>query len=285
MNYRFDLDEWLHRFPLDSNSERYSGEAITSPWDICNNELLRREMQDQYVWGPPVPVDVFVMAEGEPPDRFVTKIGGLPYRPARAEWPRAQNGRPLEFLAQFNFRDSRDITGPLPGDILLVFADCSSGTIEGLGFEWQQVDLSDIVSAAAIPTQTDTFLPCYGHIFRTVSYPGATRTVPRKKQEYPTCRGKSVWSDYYLRQYQATQIGSAPFFIQGDPQLPGRILCTISSVQPDQHKAFPWVNHPAPLMPEHEWDFENNCLMIGDLGCIYISMDEDHQIYWSESCF
>lgn len=285
MNYRFSLDEWLPRFPLDPNATRYSGESITGPTEICNNELLRREMQDQYTWGPAVPVDLFVMAEGEPENRHATKVSGLPYRPATAKWPMTEQGHPMMFLAQFNFCDSQDLTGDLPGDLLLVFADYSNQWIESLEFEWQRFGLDDLVSAEAVPTILDAFNPCYGHILRAASFPQAKRIVSRKNQKYPKCLGKDVWSDYHLLQYQAMQIGTAPFFIQGNPELPGLPLCTISSVQPDQHTPYPWINHPDPLLPEDEWNFETNDLMIVDSGCIYISLDDEQQIHWDLSSF
>lgn len=41
MNYRFNLDEWLPRFPLDPNAEHYSGQNITSP---CDNTLMIGDM-------------------------------------------------------------------------------------------------------------------------------------------------------------------------------------------------------------------------------------------------
>jgi len=67
-------------FPLREKNGHYRGGDITSPGDICNIEWLRRGMVDQYDWGQPVPVDVFVMSKGEPANRHATKIGGLPYR-------------------------------------------------------------------------------------------------------------------------------------------------------------------------------------------------------------
>jgi hypothetical protein len=69
------------------------------------------------------------------------------------------------------------------------------------------------------------------------------------------------------------------------PALPGRLLCTMSSVQPDQHGQYPWINHPDPLMPDDDWNFDNNYLMLGDMGCIYVSIDEPGQLHWSHSCF
>ena len=280
MNYRFNIDEWLPRFPLEPQLGRFSGEIITSPWDICNNEQLRREARDQFDWGPAVPVDIFIMAEGEPPDRHVTKIGGLPYLPSSAPWPATWSGNPMTFLAQFDFTDSQDLTGELPNDILLVFTPNADGPIESLHFEWQPLGLKGLISCDNVPEQPWHPDPCYGHVYRTVSYPTA-----RCKPD-PTCRGLDISSSYHLLQYQATQIGRAPFFIQqGDSQFPGHLLCTISSVQPDPHKPFPWVNHPEPLLPEGQWRYDDNYLMLGDMGCIHISIDEAGQLHSTESCY
>jgi hypothetical protein len=142
MNYEFHLEDWLPRFPLRERYGRYSGDDITSPCDICNIEWLRRGMVDQYDWGRPVPVDVFVMSKGEPENRYATKIGGLPYRPRDLLWPCAPSGRPLAMIAQFNFTNSTDIIGKLPGDLLLVFGDDSDGDgpIELLHLEWQRLE-------------------------------------------------------------------------------------------------------------------------------------------------
>lgn len=278
MNYRFNIEEWLPLFPLDPNVDQFHGEPITSPCHLCNNEQLRRGMQDQFIWGPSVPVDIFVMAQGEPADRHVTKVGGLPYRPAHAVWPKSQNNKPMFFIAQFNFSDSKDITGDLPGDLLLVFV---SESFDFVIFEWQRLGIDDLITAEEVPTPKELFEPCYGHIFRTESYPEATC----KTSEYPLCRGKDVWSDYWLPQYQAMQIGSAPYFIQGNPNLPGRLLCTICSVGPDRNKPFPWINQSRPLLPKGEWNYDKNYLAIGDTGCVYISIGDDKQLHWNASSF
>jgi hypothetical protein len=282
-NYRFDIDKWLPRFPLEERYERYCGEIITSPWDICQNEQLRREVQNEFDWGPAVPVDIFIMAQGEPADRHVTKIGGLPYRPAAASWPTRSDGDPMRFLVQFNFNDSRDLTGKLPGDVLLVFQAGDEMPFM-LHFEWQPLGLSELISPDHVPEQANAFDPCYGHIYRTVSFPKAARRNTSSK--YPQCRGKDLWSAYLLTQYQAMQIGKAPFFIQaGKEQLPGRLLCTFSSVQPDQRHPFPWINHPEQLMPEGDFRYDSNYLMIADMGCIYISIDDKGQLQTLDMCY
>jgi hypothetical protein len=171
MNYRFDIDEWLPRFPLRPEYDRFSGDIITSPRHICNNEQLRKAAHDQFDWGEAVPMDVFIMAVGEPPNRHATKIGGMPYRPAKTPWPTGKDGKPMSFLAQINFADSRDLTGELPGDVLLVFTPDAHDYIESLHFEWQALGLTELISPDALPDQAWRPEPCYGHIYRTVSYP------------------------------------------------------------------------------------------------------------------
>jgi hypothetical protein len=286
VNYRFNLDDWLPRLPLEPEYGRFSGEIITSPYHICNNEHLRREAHDQFDWGPAVPVDVFVMAEGEPLDRHVTKIGGLPYRPATIPWPRAENGVPMSFLAQVNFADSRDLVGKLAGDVLLAFTPDDNGCIERLYFEWQPLGLRELILPESVPEQSWRPFPCYGHICRTVNYPEAQRKPELSSNKYPLCRGLEVWSSHHLLQYQATQIGSAPFFIQeGDDQQPGRMLCAISSVQPPLHGPYPWGNHPDPLMAKDEWRYDDRYFMLGDVGCIYISIDDAGYLHYGWSCY
>jgi hypothetical protein len=305
MNYRFNIDEWMLRFPLQPEYDRYTGMFVASPSQICNNEQLRRAAHDQYDWGPAVPVDVFIMADGEPPDRHVTKVGGLPYRPAALDWPRGDDGSPLTFLAQFDFTDSFDIVGRLPGDVLLVFTPDNNdeGPIESLQFEWQALGMTDLIAAGHVPVQPWRFKPCYGHRFRTVSFPDAIRKPELAESRYPTCRGLEIWSDYHLLQYQAMQIGKAPFFIQrGDEDLPGDMLCTINTICVDGDSPYPFVNRPEPLprleVITESWGFTwtrrpepsppdepSDYLATGDAGCIYVSIDDTGRFHSNMSCY
>ncbi len=286
MNYKFAIEEWLPRFPLEEAPHHYSGDIITGPSEICNNEQLRCEMQDQFDWGPAVPVDIFILADGEPIDRCVTKIGGLPFRPPGEQWPTTDDGTAMFFLAQFNFTDSKDLTGELPGDVLLIFADNAEGPMAPLHFEWRELGLSELVEPEEIPEHSFYFRPCYGHIFRTVSYPDAVEADTGSPGKYPKCRGVDVTSAHHLPQYQATQIGQSPFFIQeDDDQLPGRLLCTLSSVNPNQHSIYPFINRPKPLMPPGKWNFDKRYLMLGDAGCIHFSIDEDGTVHYRESSY
>ena len=305
MNYRFDIDEWLPRFPLRPEDDCFSGMCIGSPSQICNNEQLRKAAHDQFVWGPAVPVDIFIMADGEPPDRHVTKVGGLPYRPANLAWPSEVDGTPLTFLAQFDFTDSFDIVGDIPGEVLLVFTPDNNeiGSVKPLHFEWQPLGMTGLISAEEVPEQRWRFRPCYGYRHRTVSYPQAKRKPEFEANKYPMCQGLEIQSDYLLLQFQAMQIGRAPYFIQqADDQLPGQMLCTINTVCFDGDKPYPWINHPEPLPPDEvvteSWGFTwikhpesftpeepTDYFMLGDTGCIYISIDEAGNLYSGMSCY
>jgi Domain of unknown function (DUF1963) len=281
MNYQLNLEEWMARFPLEESYGCYSGKDITSPCDLCNNEWLRREILDEYDLGMPVPADVFVMADGEPENRFATKIGGLPYRPASEPWPTSRSGRPLNFVAQFNFTDSVDIVGQQPGDLLLVFANNDEEWFEEFHFEWRKITDDDDGLVSSLPEFPHPIAPCYGHRYRAMNYPDAIHRNP--DEGYPKCKGKEVRSDYWVLQYQATQIGKAPFEPQGDNSISQ--LCTIASVQPDAHKRFPWVNVEQPLRPQDKWPDQGNYLMIGDLGCIFIWYDENGELTAGEQCY
>ncbi len=62
-------------------------------------------------------------------------------------------------------------------------------------------------------------------------------------------------------------------------------MCAISSVQPDRHERDPWVNHPEALMPKDQWRYDDNYLMMGDVGCIYVSIDEAGNLHHTMSCY
>lgn len=300
-NYRFDMGEWSARFPFvpqknywwPDTPPYYEASIITSPIHLCMNERLREAVNDQVEWGKAMPIDVFVMAEGEPADRHITKIGGLPYRPRNKPWPRTAEGQPMTFLAQFCFSDSKDLTGHLPEDVLLIFTP-GEGYQESLVFEWYPLGLKNLMDANAAPLPSWRFPPCYGHIFRTVGFPRAKV----KPEHYPaycengwlTFQGLHVDELQWLFQYQATQIGQAPFLIEfEDAELPieGRLLCTLNSVQPAATDPFPWVNHPLPLFAKDQRERPGyyDHLTFGDLGSLYFSMTEDGQLHYFESCY
>jgi hypothetical protein len=102
------------------------------------------------------PTDQIFFIAAEPADRSVTKVAGLPYRAAGLPWPRTDDGRPMTFLAQFCFAESRDLVGKLPGDLLLIFAEGRDAYLpdpydSSLRFEWHPLGVRDLVGAEAIP--------------------------------------------------------------------------------------------------------------------------------------
>ncbi len=284
MDYQLSIEEWLPRFPLTPEHNRYQGDIITSPGHLCNNHQLRKELSDQIEWGRSVPVDIFVMADGEASVPYATKIGGLPYRISGRSWPRTKAGAPMQFFGQFCFVYSKDITGPLPADVLLVFGileECEYAT------EWYPLEIKECLQASEVPAPQCLLHSCHGYRLRTLSFPDAEWNQIRDVDNDVTCRGLSLWSPYFLPQYQATQIGEAPFFISEKPELPGRILCTISSVQPEAHGAYPWVNRREPLLPPGEWKQgpETEKIMIGDMGCLYVSIDDKGRTHVAQDCY
>jgi hypothetical protein len=238
----------------------------------------------------------------------------------------------MTFLGQLCFADSRDLTGDLPGDVLLVFAWANerqddnlpvdffakleqlggqlgidtgpiqelmnrridSGSVQeamnrsnevlldGLHFEWHPLGLRDLVRTEDMPEASWQFEPCHGHICRTTSWPQARRRRPG--DTYLEVNGREVWSDYWLWQHQATQIGRAPYHIQDHAPLPGRPLCALSSVCPSQWSPYPWINRAEPLLPEGEFNFHDKQLMLVDTGCIYISIDNG-ELHWDLEYF
>jgi hypothetical protein len=287
VRYEFNIDEWLPRFPLPNPPQYgyYQAAGIASPGNLCINEQLRDCLSDQYDWGPAEPVDIFVMAEGEPSERHVTKIGGVPYRPAGLAWPTGLDGKNAVFLAQFCFADSHDIVGDLPGKVLLVFGLLPPEGYqycEEVLFEWYPLELKELIRPSDVPSQPWKFEPCFGYRYRGKSFPRGKRIGD--VNEYPRCNGFKVCSRRLLLQYEATQIGRAPFFIQQEAQnLPGRPLCTIGCPQPAADVPYPFVNDPTPIplmsYPHDKW------LMMGDTGCLYISIDDDGALHWCEECY
>src|SRR5207245_256800 len=85
------------------------------------------------------------------------KIGGLPFWPKKKDWPVGRSDTPMTFVAQFCFSDSADLFDPLPGDILVLFADGAyhkdwhPQDVDALRFEWLNQSESNLVEEADIP--------------------------------------------------------------------------------------------------------------------------------------
>ena len=121
----FDIAEWQEKCPLtliwdDDPNNFYGGHHITSPADVLR-VLATRFQLPVFQDAPSIPTDVFVFGVGEPKIPYVTKVGGVPFRPVNKPWPE-HDGRKMTFLAQFCFSDSLDLFSfPLPGNLLVIF--------------------------------------------------------------------------------------------------------------------------------------------------------------------
>ncbi|HEY1066750.1 MAG TPA: DUF1963 domain-containing protein [Pirellulales bacterium] len=164
--FTYDLNRWtaiVRALYPDVRQAPSEGALAPAVFEALRSMSERPHLEAQ-------PVDAFVLGLGEPSRRDVTKINGLPYRPRTQPWPHFA-GSPMQFFAQIRLRESRDwLPGPLPGDLLLLFADLSEDQGFEVEFEWQNLGIADLPSAADIPTPEVKFLTAYGVRHRTVNY-------------------------------------------------------------------------------------------------------------------
>ena len=151
--------------------------------------------------------DFLTFEDGEPPDRFVTKIAGLPYRPASLAWPTGSDGRAYTFLAQFTFCYSTDLVSDLPRDVLLIFARNHESLYEtslhepdpDFRFEWWPVGLESLVQPGDMPATDWEIAPAYA-------------TLERRCAEWAL---------------EGSKIGGRPYWIQDDSGDKGEFPCAL----------------------------------------------------------
>lgn len=284
----FEIEGWMSTFNLDRLGEEARGlpssmqpEAglISGPYDIAVLEQQRAEAFAHSLGVTHVPTDVFIWGIGDSIRREVTKIGGLPYREKRKPWPKGASGLPLTFVGQISFVDSYDLTPSLPGDILLIFAETHEkrpGEYEellddGPFFEWTTLDVTPVVTQVDIPEIQAEIMPCYGAIYRTWDYPEIDAFA------YP-------WiAEHIPPIVEATKIGGiCPWYsewLAAGEVLPGTFLCSLSSVAPEIHKPFPFINKEQPITWE-AWQ-KSHPLMIGDVGILEVFLAVDGTLRWA----
>jgi hypothetical protein len=193
---------------------------------------------------------------GEPAERSVTKVGGLPYRASGVPWPTTASGEPMTFLAQFCFADSLDLVGRLPGDVLLIFADGPEAYLpdpydESLAFEWYPLGLRQLAQTQEVPQTAWRLRPHFGVLARV---------------------GDDALSE------AETKIGGEPHWIQGAQGHDGRFLCELGALReaPDG-----WDSRRDRTAPE----VDGAMLEMADAGCLYFFLGADGQITWSFQCY
>lgn len=321
---RFDLAKWVSEFPLAAERKRIrewvdkcdrenpkaypneqskldhiklmepDGDIVVGPRELAFNEQLRAECGGLSGAVSTVPVDVLVWAEGEPSNRAATKIGGTPYRPRGAEWPRNQDGDPCEFLGQMCFADSRDILTTLngkrlelPGDILLLFNTALGGLFDSdeedprsLQYEWQPLGLSDLMEPQSLPApfSDSAISPCHAQLHRTVDL----SSVP---QDHPL---RSFESGASLAVFKSGKIAGLPHYVQDAEPRPGVFLGAFGSINP-VGPTFPLLN--VPVNPSGEFNMNGNYCMFGDCGSLYLFLEQPHGkrgpsvLHWTVQCY
>ncbi len=300
----FDIERWTAAFPLEA--ERVKGrqpepEFISGPRDIAILEQLRSEVFQNSIPYERLTTDVFVWSRGEPERREVTKIGGLPYRSSAKPWPVDVSGKPMTFLAQICFSDSRDLVPALPGDVLLIFAmteewqrgnnDVSWGHADALAFEWMALGNAPLVAAQEIPDTGLPYLPCYGTIYRTWD----AELAPNNLDHPLPDDDAELLGDCAV--VDGTKIGGiAPWLddldvvhLDGKTHLPpGEYLCALASLMPDISVPFALLNLPDPVEPQDGSRYkawrQSNPLMIADAGLLNFFLDEQGRIQWTGHC-
>ena len=190
----------------------------------------------------------------------MTKIGGVPYRPRSSTWPRDGEGKPVRFIAQLCFADSRDILGDLPGDVLLIFGDDDALLVEPerLVFEWSSLGLRELAVEVPQMAGGELLTPYYGVIHRTEDWPDAPEEIPGV--------------------FEGTKIGGLPRFIQDEPTPIGRFLAALGSISAG-YSAYPLINELEPRGWSH------GDLMIGDMGSLYLFLDQHGRVRVESQCY
>jgi hypothetical protein len=167
-------------------------------------------------------IDALEFVPGEPVDRHVTKIGGLPYRPARMRWPTGEDGAPLSFVAQICFAGSKDLCGNLPGDVLLILAASHDHAISVNGelfFEWYPLGLDRLIEAKDVPQGAWPIAPCYAF-------------VRRQPESGPGYKGSALG-------HEGAKIGGEPVWLGLDQPTEGRFLAALARPGMLQRSALP----------------------------------------------
>lgn len=262
---------------------------VTSPFAIYTVEHLRdlHGIRD----GRALDSDVFIFGFGEPQKRYITKVSGLPYWPQGKAWPHGDDGEPYQFLAQFCFRDSVDLLGALPGDILLLFVPRNDNDwmvdMETVKMEWMTIGDYPLIDKLPEGVVAYSESVWYGTMHKTKDYPEAmAKSKESQVQEW--------WN---LPVINGSKIGGFPSFIQKQPELridqkTGRIfvknpefqdkselqyLCQLGSIQPMSRTPYPWTNQEGELPLNGKfigsYDDKYEC-MFSDAGSIYVFMDK-----------
>jgi hypothetical protein len=264
-------DIWNFALPVDPE--------VHNPVELCYFELLRRQALLRYDLGRSVAVDVFVWRAGPPERPYLTKIGGVPHRPASWPWPVAGDGTPLTFVAQMCFLDSRDIVSEkVPGDVILIFMkppESWTARDKNIVIEWGEPQLDQPVTIEECPPAEFYVPELSGEIHRLLEYPDS---ASRFESGFGDCCNPFMPTI-------STRLGREAFFIQSDPRRDDlELLCVLSSViaKPDNAQDVPDVVTAAGGMHTGRDRFR---FMLSDCGCLYFLIDSRGNVYCDFQCY
>ena len=266
---------------------RTTGRPPASAGDVIRvlyQEELRVEGVRDLATVPAMPADVFLFHKSPPPRRDLTQIGGLPYRPRTALWPRDLDGQTMTFVAQIRFAESRDVVGPVPGDVLLVFMHPEWPAF--VKCEWHSEGLDELTQVEDVPESAWRFVHCWGQRHRTCDYSADSGGFAShrlavlnatKVGGYPTCPPSGpepidddpecgVVDDGVLLDDEACVVDEAARFI-------GRL----NSFQAAPRHSYPWIGHPEPLSLDDVCRPENE-FVIGDMHGISLYLLQDGRV-------
>lgn len=253
--YHDDLvvDEWIRQFPLETiDPAEHRGRVVVGPVRLAIVEQLRQRLplNKDLVR---LPCDLFVLTFGSPPLPFLTKIGGVPYRARGQPWP-LKDGRPLKFVSQFCFCDSRDIVGELPGDVLLLFCDPTADPFHEakafFSFEWQWISIAETELMIDVPRGLVVDMTCFGSKYRGVDYLDASKVTESAQHFYPSLRDSHPFSTSLvgISRYLGIKIGGLPYRESVYNVAPGRRqIALLSTIVPEVEMPYPYLNCPQPL--------------------------------------
>lgn len=277
---RVQIGDLARQFPLPRLDE---ASIIRGPRELAYIHQIRQRVQGRIDFGASVASDVILWAPGEPPQPYHTKFGGAPYRPESSPWPTI-GGKRLTFIAQWYFADSA-WNDDLPGDVLLMFADCSKvrneywiPDPEEVCFEWSQLGIEKVSQTTVVQSRYFPAAPLHAVLCRFDEFPDRWYQASEELTSF------GVEDQSYLAiTTQASRIGGTTWYIQGDGPPPGsKLLCTLSAIWPEPNVADPFLDVLAPLSEE---DAENYAMMLGDVGCIYVFINSEGKLNWEVDCY
>lgn len=253
--YLFDVHEWKKRIDVAGVLERLrEDEEPCGPTGPVLIESSREKYFKHHDRPTPVPTDIFLLAKGEPPDRDVTKVGGLPYRPRGKPWPEG-----MTFLCQFRLTESKDITGDLPGDILLIFRDFDYA--DSYTYEWYDLGLKELIPAEEVPKSPEPFFVGWGVKHRTCDY--------REQDSFP--------DDFEFYAWGPIKVGGAGIVVPGVSTQDVRLTIAVSSITPPPLDPFPWVNAESSL--GRECYKPDNTLKVGYPVGLIVWLDAKNDVH------